>query len=340
MKLFIAGSEEVWSLENHYSKHLAEAGVEVRVIPVQSVFYKYYNKSIAHKILCRAGLSGIGRAIENLVKTAIAEGQPDILWVFKGMEMAPALLRWVKERGVRLVNYNPDNPFIFSGKGSGNRNIARSIGLYDLHFTYDRSIRSRIEREYKIPCSILPFGFEVSEALYTECLAQEEVVKICFLGNPDTHRAAFIRQLAEEFPIDVYGHGWEKFSAPGNIRCYPPVYGDEFWKVLSRYRVQLNLMRPHNPDSHNMRSFEIPGIGGIGLFPRTPDHCSFFEEKAEIYMYGELAECKKWAGVLLQMSREEAGRLRVTAREKSLVAGYTYRDRARQALSEMEKLVK
>jgi spore maturation protein CgeB len=339
MRLLIAGSEEIWSLEKYYAKYLGMAGIQVRTIPVQSIFYEYYNKSIVNKILYKAGLSSIGRVIEKKFKADIEQWRPHVLWVFKGMELTPEMLKWAKGKGVRLVNYNPDNPFLFSGKGSGNKNVADSIGVYDLHFTYDQSVRSRIEQEYKIPCSILPFGFEVSEELYAESCRQKEVVRLCFLGNPDEQRAFFIRQLADDFPIDVYGHDWGKFIDHKNVTVYPPVYGDEFWKTLNRYRVQLNLMRQHNPDSHNMRSFEIPGVGAIGLFPRTTDHSLFFEEQREIYLYQDILECKKYAAIILQMTEEEAGRMRLAAREKSLRAGYTYRDRALQALREMEKLI-
>lgn len=338
MKLLIAGSDFIWSLENHYAKHLAAAGASVGIMPVQSIFYKYYNKGIAHKIFYKLGLSGIEGLIDKLLRKAIAEQRPDVLWVFKGMEIRPSLLQWAREGGVRLVNYNPDNPFLFSGSGSGNRNIGRSIGLYDLHFTYDRDIRARIESEYGIPCRILPFGFEDNKTLFETCREQEEALKVCFLGNPDAERSRFIGQLADELPIDVYGYGWDKFLSHPNVKRFPAVYGDDFWKTLYRYRVQLNLMRPHNPDSHNMRSFEIPGVGGIGLFPRTPDHRHYFTEQAEVFLFDDPDECKKQASRLLHMSKAEAEKIRLAARAKSLDAGYTYHDRARQALLEMETL--
>jgi len=339
MRLLIAGSDEIWSLEKYYAKYLEDAGVHVRMIPVQSIFYKYYHKSLVNKIIYKAGLSDIGTVIEKEVKAVIQEWEPDILWVFKGMELTPGLLNWAKGRGIRLVNYNPDNPFLFSGKGSGNKNVTDSIGLFDLHFSYDQDICKRIARDYKIPCRILPFGFELSEGLFAECSAQEETIKLCFLGNPDGERAAFIMQLADDFSIDVYGKGWERFIKHGNITICPPVYGDEFWKTLYRYRVQLNLMRVHNPKSHNMRSFDIPGVGAIGLFPRTPDHEKFFEETKELFLYTDISECKKWVAVLLNMPAAEAGEIRKAARLKSIVSGYTYQDRALQVLEEMKKIL-
>lgn len=338
MRVLIAGSDEVWSLEKYYIRYLKEAGVETGTIPVQSMFYSYYNRRLIHKVLFKLGLSGIGSVIERKVRAMVEEQRPDILWVFKGMELSPELLSGIKGKGVRLVNYNPDNPFLFSGKGSGNKKVTDSIGLYDLHFSYDRSICQRIGQEYGIPCRILPFGFELSEKLYSDCREQEETVKLCFLGNPDEARAAFIRRLADDFRVDVYGKGWGNFVKHENITTYPPVYGEAFWKTLYRYRVQLNLMRAHNPQSHNMRTFEVPGAGGIGLFPRTPDHAAFFEEGKEVFLYGDILECKEKVAYLLKRTPGEAAEIRLAARRRSISSGYTYRDRALQALAEMKKL--
>ena len=337
MRMLIAGSDEVWSLERFYVRYLAAAGVEVRTIPVQSIFYGYYNRGLINKLLFKAGLSSIGKTIGKRVETDVAEWKPDVMWVFKGMELKPDLLRRIKEQGIFLANYNPDNPFYFSGSGSGNRNISESIGIYDLHFSYDRQICSRIGEEYKIPCRILPFGFQLSDDLYEECRKQPEIQKGCFLGNPDEQRAKFLLELADSLALDVYGEGWKKFVTHPNITAHPPVYGDDFWKTLARYRIQLNLMRPHNPDSHNMRSFEVPGVGGIGLFPRTPDHAGYFKENKELFLYGDLAECKEKAAAILKMNPTKAAGIRLAARRKSIEAGYSYQDRALQVLAELKK---
>jgi spore maturation protein CgeB len=339
MKLLLVGSDEVWSLEKHYTKYLGEVGVNVKVCPLQSIFYKYYNKGIVYKILFKLGFSGIEKTMSGSLKTTVEEFQPDVVWVFKGMEVAPEVLKWIKAKGIKTVNYNPDNPFLFSGKGSGNKNLTNSIGLYDLHFSYDREIKSRIEKDYGIPCKILPFGFELNDQLYQECCKEKELLKLCFLGNPDKERAEFIMELADEVTIDVYGNDWGKFVQHKNISVFPPVYDNDFWKTLRKYRAQLNLMRPHNPNSHNMRSFEVPGVGAIGLFPRTPDHEQYFNEGQEIFLYQNMMECKKLAIHILNMSETVAFEVRERARNRSLDSGYSYYNRALQSLSEIKKLL-
>jgi spore maturation protein CgeB len=339
MRLLIVGSDKVFAIENFYVKYLKEAAVEIRLFTAQSIFYDYYQASILHKILFRVGVSPILRKINDQFRQVITEFEPQVIFIFKGMEIFPESLEWAKQRGIKLVNLNPDNPFLFTGKGSGNKNVTDSIPLYDLHFTYDGDIKKELEHKYKIPTATLPFGFDLSDDLYNECAMQQEVKKVCFLGNPDDQRAAFIEQLAAQMPIDVYGNNWSQFVTSKHITVHDPVYGDKLWKTLYRYRVQLNLMRIHNPNSHNMRSFELPGVGGIGLFPYTIDHAHYFDAGKEIFLYKDLNECISLSKLLLNMSDEEALKIRLAARLKSLQAGYSYRNRALLALKEIKKLM-
>lgn len=338
MRLLIVGSDKVFAIENFYLRYLKESAIEVRLFTAQSIFYDYYQDSILHKILFKAGVSSVLRKINNRFKQEITEFEPQVIFIFKGMEIFPESLQWAKQRGIKLVNYNPDNPFLFTGKGSGNKNVTNSIRLYDLHLTYDGDIKKELEQQYNIPTGNLPFGFDLHDALYNECVKQQEVKKVCFLGNPDAQRAAFIDQLAAHLPIEVYGNDWGKFVTGKNIIVHEAVYGTDFWKTLYRYRIQLNLMRIHNPNSHNMRSFEVPGVGGIGLFPYTNDHARYFETGKEIFLYKDLTECIKLSKLLLNMSDEEALKVRSAARLKSLQAGYSYRNRALLALQEIKKL--
>ena len=339
MKILVIGSDKIYAIENLYVRYLAEIGEEVSLFPAQAIFYDHYGKSIVNKLVYRLGLSDILKQINQQLKEKIEKLNPDLIWAFKGMEIFPETWRWARERGIKLVNYNPDNPFVFSGKGSGNKNVTDSIGLFDLHFTYNNSVKQRLEREFDMPVAYLPFGFDVPETTFRQAHDQQEVLKLCFLGNPDEARASFIRQMADAgIPVDVYGNDWKKFLVHDKIQTFDPVYGEKFWTVLYKYRAQLNLMRLHNPDSHNMRSFEVPGIGGIMLAPLTEEHVSFFEADREAFFYGGLEEAVEKARMLIGLKEEEAGRIRIAARNKSVTSGYSYRDRAVFARNEMKRL--
>jgi hypothetical protein len=340
MKILIVGSDNVYSIENFYLQHIGEAGLQTDLFPAQRYFYGYYQKNILNKLLYRAGLSRILQGINRSLLESVELLQPSVVWVFKGMEIFPATLKKIKERGIKLVNYNPDNPFIFTGTGSGNKNITDSIGLYDLHFTYNLAIKRQLESTYGVATSFLPFGYELGEETYYSLTMEPEILRVCFAGNPDVQRATFIKALlAEGVPIDLYGHGWDKFVRHSQARTFSAVYKNEFWKVLRKYRVQLNLMRMHNEDSHNMRSFEAPAAGGIMLAPRTTEHALFFKEGEEAFFFSDIRECVQKVGSLMALSEKTAHSIRLNARNKSVTAGYSYKARAVFAVAEMKHLI-
>ena len=124
--------------------------------------------------------------------------KPETILVFKGMEIFPETLLHFKNKNIKLVNYNPDNPFIFTGKGSGNSNITSSIKLFDLYITYDNDIQMRLF-EIGVNSAILPFGYELPIEDFEQSQKVSEIKKICFIGNPDPDRANFIRNLSEGF---------------------------------------------------------------------------------------------------------------------------------------------
>jgi spore maturation protein CgeB len=338
MKLLLVGSDYTWSIERKFYEYLLELQVEVELFPAQNHFYSYYYRSILHKLIYRAGLSGvIGRIGEKLRKTIDRFG-PDIVFVFKGMEIQPSVLQWIKTKNILLVNYNPDNPFIFSGSGSGNENIKKSLPYYDLHFTYNLEIRRKLEMAgYRT--AFLPFGYDVSESLYELCSTQEETRKACFVGNPDQGRASFLNALADKgVEIDVYGKDWNRFVSNEKIKSFPAIYGDEFWMILRRYRVQLNLMRIHNEDSHNMRSFEIPAIAGIMLAPDTTENRMFFKDGEEVFLFSGIDHCAGQIDSILRLPKNAAEEIRRRARARSIQSKYSYKERTIAALAEIKRV--
>jgi spore maturation protein CgeB len=340
MRLLIVGSDNEYAIENFYVKYLREAGVEVFHFPAQTIFHKYYQQGLVNKVLFRAGLSTILKKINGEFKVVVHDFSPDIIWIFKGMEIFPDSLKWARARGIKLANYNGDSPFIFSGRGSGNKNVTASIGLYDLFLTYSSVDRNTMESKFKVQSEILPFGFDVSDNVYNISIEAEEIKKVCFVGNPDSMRANFIKELANKgVASDVYGSSWNNFINHPKVSIFEPVKHNEFWKTLRKYRIQLNLMRPHNPTTHNMRTFECGGIGAIQLAPNTWDHRRCFKNEEEIFLFENIEECMERIEYLINMGKEESAQVRENVRRRSVQDGYSYQCRSMQALSHLNKLL-
>jgi spore maturation protein CgeB len=324
LKILILGSNYCWSIDQIYKRELIKTDNEVHFIEIQNLFFDYYFKNVLNKISFRLGFSAIYDRINNYVLNQTENQTYDLIWVFKGMELYPSTLQKLRKQSKRLINFNPDNPFIFSGKGSGNSNVTNSINLFDEHFTYDSSIKDRLINEFGVKCTLVPFGFDQEIILDNELSNLEEVNSVCFLGNPDSYRAEILKSVLDQgLPLHVYGFKWDKFLKHPLVKCHEPVYERKFLQIIRSYRVHLNIMRIHNLDSHNMRSIEIPGCGGIMLAPKTKDHVNFFEEGKEAFFYSSGKDLVNKAKSILEMDINNINKIRNSAREKVL-AEFSY----------------
>ena len=334
-KLVIIGSDHPAALEMIFQKELQQKGYKVSIFPAQTFFLGFYNQSIWNKIIFRLGWSRIITSIQIMIKQFIDCENPSFVIIFKGMEVKPSTLIWMKKRGILICNYNPDHPFIFSGKGSGNKYITHSVSLFDYYVSYADDVVSRIlaggVKSFK-----LPFGFDASGFLLEELDSKDEIMKCCFLGNADEFRVEFLNRLSNlGLEIDVFGENWHEFNTAKGIKIGPAIYGREFWKILQMYSVQLNLLRPHNCNSHNMRSFDIPGAGGIMLAPSTDDHKSFFQEGIEIFLFDSFETAFEKANFILNLSYDERQLIRRAARARA-VKFHKYKDRVNELIKQIE----
>ena len=207
-----------------------------------------------------------------------------------------------------------------------------SVSLFDVYFTYDKNIKNELTiRDVK--SELIPFGFDSNGFIYSELIEEEEIVKLCFLGNADRLRVEFIQNLAKKgIKIDVYGENWGLLKLHNGISIFGPLYGEQFWKTLQRYAVQLNLLRPHNLTSHNMRSFDIPGAGGIMLAPRTEDHQTFFIENKEVFLFEDMEEAYQKIIYILNLDFKARSKIRQEVRIKSMIH-HQYRYRIKDVLN-------
>lgn len=330
MRVLIAGSIKEYAIERYYIRYLKEWGAEIFYFASADSVSGFRTKNVWTRILFRTGIyRGYEPVNRELIKMA-GDLKPDIIWIFKGMEIYPSTLIHLKEGHFKLVNYNADHPFVFAGRGSGNSNVTQSVGLYDLHFCYNEGLRQRIAGEFRLPAVYLPFAFDLAREAYETAVHHTELKKICFIGNPDFIRVEMLLKLSKSgFEVDVYGHGWNRtrLAIRKNIRIHEAVYGQEYWNKLRQYRVQLNIFRKHNLGSHNMRTFEVPAVGGIQLSPFSGEQAGFFEENKEIFFYHHIGELEDKCRYLLELPDREANGIREAARWRSTTSGYTYRDR-------------
>jgi spore maturation protein CgeB len=341
MKVLLVGSDLDVAIERYYKKYLIGFGVEVCHYPAPDIVFNFHSKNIINKILFKLDIyKKYGFVNRGLMRIA-EEFQPDIIWIFKGLEIFPSTLKKLRKK-FRLANFNPDHPFIIIARSNGNRNVKNSVGLYHLHFSYNSQLVRRIQEEFHIPAVFLPFAYDRYDLEYEPPESIHEILKVCFQANPDAWRVQKIKALADAgVEVVVYGHGWEKTSLweYNNVHLHPIASRKTFWLLNQEYRVQLNLFRKYNNDSHNMRTFEIPAVGGIQLSPYSLEQADFFEENKEIFLFKNDGQMISMAKKLLAMPRAEADVIRQAARTRSINSPYSFEDRALTVYKSFQELL-
>lgn len=337
MKILISNSYDQTLLAPQYAKYLRLQGNDV-IDYFQSEYY--YELNLFEKVIHKFQPDFYYRKSNETLLSLVKQHKPDCVIIFKGVETFPQTLSWIKSQGIKLINYNPDHPFRFVSKGSGNHNVLRSIPIYDLHITYSKSIAKELKEKYKdIKVEILPFGYMINDDEFELVKAEEEINKVCFIGYADSERADFIQDILNNgIEVEVFGDNWNRYFLKSNklLTINPSVKGIEYYKALRKFRIQLNHFRKHNYGSHNMRTFEIPAVGGIQLAPYSEEHIEFFEENKEIFFFKDIDDLIRKIMTIKSLTHEESNAVRINARQKCINSAYHYKGRT----IEFEKIIK
>jgi spore maturation protein CgeB len=161
---------------------------------------------------------------------------------------------------------------------------------------------------------------------------------LVFVGNADAYRVEWLTRIltvpaTRAWRVAVFGH-WPKVAhrALAERVHHRQIVGAEMAQVLARSKVALNILRRQNEGSHNMRTFEIPGCGGLMASQYSAEQNAVFPA-GESAIYFTTAE--EAASRIGEVIADEAllARLRKGACER--VKTQTYADRAAAILEQL-----
>lgn len=336
MKLLFVGSFGDGALEKIYQHRFVEQGWTVIPFDIQTPYLKRINSSYLNRFRNRISPFPFIEDL-NLQLLALAQKfRPEVILVFKGMELLPSTLAELKEISGILVNFNPDHPLRFYSRGSGNANVKNSLPLYDLHFSYSKNVAKEVRETLNKPAFTIPFGYDETKK---PAINKELMNDFIFIGAYDKERALFFKNLREN--VKIYGdHKWSskglKMNEKGGYQGRPALDQD-YVDYTTSALGSVNILREQNirEGSHNMRTFEVPGYGGMLLSNRTEEQCEFFEDKKEAFFYDSIPELQE----IMQFLHKNKGivqQVKIKAMERSVKSNYSYGNRA----IEMMKFIK
>lgn len=330
-KILIVGSFAVGALEHQYSRGLKSNGFDVIEFDIQKKVNSTREISILTKAIFKFNQSLFYNSANKELLSLVKSIKPKILLVFKGMEIFPDTLLEIKQLGVLLINYNPDHPYLFFSEGAGNNNVKNSISIFDIYISYSTSIVNELNKLYKNSVCI-PFGFD--ETIQVDRNPIDEIV---FIGAYDKNREHELSSIKSD-KLSIYGPtNWVSKLDRKSIlyKKYKgrPLYNNDYYNVLSNSIASINFLRKQNiiEGSHNMRTFETTGVGGVLITNRTQEHEMFFEDGKEAFFFSDPDELNniidnKLSDAKLISEMKNAAYLRC------IKSNYSYTDRVNQLI--------
>ena len=327
MRVLILGEDAPGSLMGSYARGFAELGVETRTFCLARA-YRSTLPAIRGRALRRVAEPVLLRAFNDVVVSELTALEADLVLVIKGHRLNAATVDRIRESsGAPVVNFYPDDPF---ARERSNRleygpNV---LAAYDACFTFARHLIPQYKRSSAEAVHYLPFARDPSVHAPVSN-PSTPAFDVVFVGNLDADRVRYLDALAQDYRVGVFGERTAvtvpRGSALARATFGPAAYGGDLARALACGAISLNVMRPQNAGSHNMRSYESPACAAFTLSQRTPELRELFVDGEEIVCFDGVDELREAVARWLPDTR---GRAAVGAAGFARVREDTYARRA------------
>lgn len=340
-RILVVGSNNIASLESIYYRALSKAGV---------TNLAFFNTDQPARFVSKLQLPYrvINFALSLLAEQKIqrdfwqflhknAQQKYDAIILFKGMAFSRQTLEAskVSQPHAVWININPDDPLNIKSRGASNANVVESLSFFDIYCTWSRSLVNQLKQKGARQVEYLPFGYDPELHSIGKLPIVSNSQKVAFIGTWDRQREATLAQLTQ-YPLEIGGTNWDRLpkssSLYRNLITSNAVYGSQLIQITSQAAVSLNLLRPQNFGAHNMRTFEIPSMGGLMLTTRTEEQDAWFPEGSASLMYGNIDELKEQLDWIFA---EPVAAERIRVNGHKLAQDHSYTERAKQLLQLM-----
>jgi len=324
------------SLTHSFQRGLSENGVDSRIVSFD-VSRRIFQILDKQPVLQRSFLASSQDKILKIVE----EDPSDVVMIIKGFYLLPETLEKIQDMGKKVLCFNPDDPFnaVF---GSSNELIRSCIERYDAYFIWSKELMAKLQAAGCVNVFYMPFGAD-TELIYPmvkgELKDEQFLCDISFIGNPDEERTRYMTGIGElladwDGKKLIYGNNWEKVEG---FNCAPVINGNAYVSTMQLSRINLNILRSQNKNSHNMRTFEIPAAAGFLLHEYSEEVAGFYEEGTEAEFFRSAEECADKIKYYVS-NEEERKSIAEKGYHKIQSAGYRYQDILKKLLTDLDTI--
>lgn len=322
-----------------YRRAFESLGHEVRIVDPEKILMDspFWRNRVTRRLFERLIISRFNRRW----LPSLLEEDCDVIWIGKGAWALPFLWRELRRArpDILTVCYNADNPIVTYSRGGNRPWVTASIGCFDLYCTYNTGIIDALKEAGAWNVARIPFAWD--PAIHPQDGFPEAEYDLIFIGGGDAYREKWLTEILTEardrnWRAAVFGP-WSRVTDPLLREALQPrpVFGKELAEHINKSNLALNILRIQNEGTHNMRTFEIPGSGGLMASQHSPEQESVFPDgEAGIY-FSNAREAVEKIDALLK-DREKLRSMKETAR--SIVARHTYHHRAETLITKAKQI--
>ena len=292
----------------------------------------------------RFGFGFLSPIVNSFIKKNVDIAGINLAWIDTGAEINGSLHRWFVSNGVRIINYNVDDPF---GDRDGRKwNLYRkSLRFHDVTAVVrEENIQEAKAYGARNVVHVFRSYDPVAHApvLINEYERKKWASEVSFVGTWMPERGSFMVKLIElGVPLTIQGQRWWKAPEWERLKHVwrgPSVFGRDYSLAIQCSRVTIGLLSKGNRDLHTTRSAEVPFMGGAAFCgERTREHLAMFQEGQEAEFWSTPEECAEKCFSLL--SDETRRRKLVAAAQAKVIASRLSNDEIMQSiLSNLEHL--
>jgi spore maturation protein CgeB len=289
-KILIIGSNEKFTLEKMYFRALKNLKHTVRIYHTGNTIKNRYI-SFVEKYLSFIGNFFIRKLFISFISKA--NNNYDLIIIVKGLYITKNFILNIKKISPKskIINIYPDDPTNTSIRNISNKNVIECIELFDFFCHYSEEVMKKIKKlKPKSKLLYLPLGYdELFHKRYKKNIKDIKKYKdtVNFIGSYDNERFNILRSLNYKNLL-IAGSNWKNIES-----LQKPIFEKELSTIISNSLVSINILRDQCKNSHNMRTFEIPAMGGLMLTTRSKQQNFFFKEDKECLMFSGKRELQK-----------------------------------------------
>lgn len=341
-RVLVIGTTNEGALPESYARAFERLGMEVVRFDSERAQMQA-SRFTSNRILRRALRSSLWNAVNREAVEVAQRVRPALIFAVKCSFFHPETIRQIRQSvGVPFVNHYPDHPYIGirwdpREASALRRDLIEVLRQYSIVFMWERGLVKRLQRD-SVEARYLPFGVDpeisrprsVDEGLHCDaCHLNHDVA---FVATYTRFRCAEVATIRKH-TIAIWGNNWPKKwrTLSSQHRAHPPVWGSAVGDIYARAPVSLNVLNAENLGGPNMRTFEVPGSGGVMLAHYSAEQDEFFPEDEAAVYYRSPAEIDDKIDAVL---RDPELRARIRRNAARLAAEQTYDVRAAHVLRE------